>query len=140
MSGVGQYGTGPIAAQFQGFINATPSPNNLTTYSAQNCSVVTGTTGQIILTIDAAPSLTAVGTYQQGVDQYTYAVTVRQFGQTPQRVDIAYGTPAGNDILLTFGGTSAAFGTPAFPGQGNLFNVIVTQCTDGVSNLVPPIP
>jgi len=108
------YGTSPVAAMFQGFIDATPE---LVTRVANNCVGERTGVGVIVLTLNT-PS----------VDDANYLAVVRQYSTlavalTPLVVNIEYGTPGPNQIQFTFG-------SPTELGVNSLFNIVVYQCTD----------
>ncbi len=113
MPAFGQYGASPFVAQFQGFVNSTPA---LVTRAAQNCTVTRSSAGVFVMTINTG-----------SVDDANYLAMVTQYGEAVKTLAISYGTPAANQITFTFG-------TPTDPGTSDLFNIVVTQCTDGVDN------
>jgi hypothetical protein len=115
MPASGQYGANPTVAQFQGFIN---QDSALVTRAAQNCVANRLGPGQIALTLSTG-----------SVDDADYLPQVCQFDQAQQEVNVTFGAPNPNDILFTFG----PVGAPVDPAVDALFNIVVSQCTDGVS-------
>jgi len=116
--GVGQYGTSPNFAMFQGFLVTVPS-RALVTRAAKNCTASLGGSGEVIVALNtpAVPS-------EESVDDLNFLAQVQQYGEILE-VNIAYATPAPNTITFTF---------LTDPVADDLFSIVIYQCSDGLTN------
>ena len=129
----GQYGATPVGAQFQ--------------FSVPGVSPSIGIFAQLGATITHTGTGEFTLQFPSGVNKFVTAVTITQYNQAPQRVDITY-NPTTNGfvtaamqpftLLLTFGGLASGGGDPADPSTSALINVVCLSCFDGESGEVFP--
>ncbi len=124
------YGTSPVLAMFQGYVDTSLSPiagvYPLLTYASYGCTVIHNSTGEFIINclplwLDDQDVIVQVMIYDAD----------HEMGYVPLNI-LNFSPDTGELVLYTKNNVT---GTPALADPPFWFNIMILDATDGVSNI-----